>query len=696
MPSEPDWNLLRSKKPGLSLEHISEIGDFSSTYLQSEASEFSENDLIANLQSLYQLSKTTAKVSKKDARKIQEMVISAFGKQIRSGYRFRGPHEQSNRIFPTRRYHHEEETGGGGRWKREEDINSLLDRLQSLCNCKIDNPGVILALAAVQKKIGYNTKEYLDAAKKTYEVDKLKKGAPKEWYEMLDARIWEGLDREGAVQAFDRILTALKEKTIKDDRDWSEGYAPNLPQLDEDKIIKIALKMASAKLYKEAVDLLDTNLLLDSPDWRFDIQKSPRVMPPRLKCDGYIGIAEMRIKAEGNADNEIEKAIAEARKITGYRVYTAAEDRCIAFCRIARLKMESGKDPGDEIRQAIAEAEKMLPELALHAEKEKAEIEKRRKPSKFQVNQDLAELERLKLKELADLTYEMNDRKEAVGNDQYIELYIATKMAEQKGFGNWESEKFLEKSLSIMRDYTGTRYSWKGDILEKLVGFQVSAGLHGEALETIERINNRAGYEFNALLEIAAAQRQAKLDYHKAYERAHALVTKHPQGEIPWMHGFISLAEFEIGDKQSGRERASRVLDEALNAIQEHELKMTKFLQNERINKKGETFVDYENRTEIASSYVKIGEFEKAAELLDSKGGFYDAVVEALKSADRLNTDDMKAELGTSVKNRDEERIKKLALIMPEEELALIGDPILREIALNEKARIIRQYRFTL
>jgi tetratricopeptide (TPR) repeat protein len=72
--------LLRQKKPSLNTEHIESIAELSGIYLQSEAAEFSEDDLVSSLRALYELSqRQDVKMSKAHARKIQKMVIGAQG-----------------------------------------------------------------------------------------------------------------------------------------------------------------------------------------------------------------------------------------------------------------------------------------------------------------------------------------------------------------------------------------------------------------------------------------------------------------------------------------------------------------------------------------------------------------------------------------------------------------------------------------
>ena len=82
-PAGPDWDLLKKKKPTLSMEHIENIAELSATYLESDAVEFSEDDLLSNLYLLWQMSKAPkAKMSKKHAKQIEKIVISAFAKHL--------------------------------------------------------------------------------------------------------------------------------------------------------------------------------------------------------------------------------------------------------------------------------------------------------------------------------------------------------------------------------------------------------------------------------------------------------------------------------------------------------------------------------------------------------------------------------------------------------------------------------------
>jgi hypothetical protein len=80
-PAEPDWELLRQKKPSFSVQHIESIAELSEIYLQPEAAEFSEDDLISSLRALYELSRRQdAKLSKAHAKKVEKIVLGAFSK----------------------------------------------------------------------------------------------------------------------------------------------------------------------------------------------------------------------------------------------------------------------------------------------------------------------------------------------------------------------------------------------------------------------------------------------------------------------------------------------------------------------------------------------------------------------------------------------------------------------------------------
>ena len=67
-------------KPDLTLDHLSDIAELSKEYLKPEAAEFSEEELSANLRSLWHLSKQeNSKISKHHSKKIEKILISAFG-----------------------------------------------------------------------------------------------------------------------------------------------------------------------------------------------------------------------------------------------------------------------------------------------------------------------------------------------------------------------------------------------------------------------------------------------------------------------------------------------------------------------------------------------------------------------------------------------------------------------------------------
>ena len=86
-PAEPDWELLRQKKPSLSVQHIESIAELSEIYLQPEAAEFSEDDLISSLRALYELSRRQdAKLSKAHAKKVEKIVLGAFSKFEKDTY----------------------------------------------------------------------------------------------------------------------------------------------------------------------------------------------------------------------------------------------------------------------------------------------------------------------------------------------------------------------------------------------------------------------------------------------------------------------------------------------------------------------------------------------------------------------------------------------------------------------------------
>jgi|GEM_PF-2942126 len=79
LPLEPNWDSLKLKKPELDTEHLNGIAELSSAYLHPEAAEFSEEDLLSNLAQLWKMSKQQpAKMSSKDAKRIEKIVMSAF------------------------------------------------------------------------------------------------------------------------------------------------------------------------------------------------------------------------------------------------------------------------------------------------------------------------------------------------------------------------------------------------------------------------------------------------------------------------------------------------------------------------------------------------------------------------------------------------------------------------------------------
>ena len=77
---EPDWDLLRQKKPSISLEHVECIAELSSRYLRPEAAEFSEEGLLSNLYLLWQLSRQgRPKMEKSHAREVTMLVAEILG-----------------------------------------------------------------------------------------------------------------------------------------------------------------------------------------------------------------------------------------------------------------------------------------------------------------------------------------------------------------------------------------------------------------------------------------------------------------------------------------------------------------------------------------------------------------------------------------------------------------------------------------
>jgi len=82
-PAEPDWELLRQKKPAFSVKHIDEIAELSARYLDADALVFSEDDIISNIYLLWKMSKKSdTKISKKHAKEVEKIVLSAFGRHI--------------------------------------------------------------------------------------------------------------------------------------------------------------------------------------------------------------------------------------------------------------------------------------------------------------------------------------------------------------------------------------------------------------------------------------------------------------------------------------------------------------------------------------------------------------------------------------------------------------------------------------
>jgi len=75
---EPDWELLKQKNAPLSRKHIEEIASFSEKYLQPEAVEFAEYDIISNLRCLWELSRQQGtKMSKAHAKRIARIAMAA-------------------------------------------------------------------------------------------------------------------------------------------------------------------------------------------------------------------------------------------------------------------------------------------------------------------------------------------------------------------------------------------------------------------------------------------------------------------------------------------------------------------------------------------------------------------------------------------------------------------------------------------
>jgi len=81
--AQPDWDLLQQKKPSLSVEWLNQLAEYSSLYLQCEAVEFSENELLVNLEKLWKLSiRKNTGVKKGHAKKIIGMVAKILAISI--------------------------------------------------------------------------------------------------------------------------------------------------------------------------------------------------------------------------------------------------------------------------------------------------------------------------------------------------------------------------------------------------------------------------------------------------------------------------------------------------------------------------------------------------------------------------------------------------------------------------------------
>jgi hypothetical protein len=100
-PADEQWKLLFEKKPNLSIEAIDQIAELSAQYLQPDAAEFSEDDLLSNLRLLWELSHAKQpKIAHTRAKQIEKLVISAFsafGKDKSHGQRHEH-HESPGRI----------------------------------------------------------------------------------------------------------------------------------------------------------------------------------------------------------------------------------------------------------------------------------------------------------------------------------------------------------------------------------------------------------------------------------------------------------------------------------------------------------------------------------------------------------------------------------------------------------------------
>jgi len=131
VPTMPSW-----QEPRLGLDQISDIAELSAAYLKPEAAEFSEEDLLSNLQALHQISgRKDSKIPKKDASRIQKMIMSLFGSRAHRGNR--NTHQEvetgGSRFFPARHYHHDpNQLWGAGpgqtRQPRLEMLKRLLDK----------------------------------------------------------------------------------------------------------------------------------------------------------------------------------------------------------------------------------------------------------------------------------------------------------------------------------------------------------------------------------------------------------------------------------------------------------------------------------------------------------------------------------------------------------------------------------------
>jgi hypothetical protein len=72
-----------AKAPSLSVEHIGEIADLSSAYLNCEAAEFSEDELVSNLALLAVVAKRVKhSMAKKDVERINSLAFAVFGSAV--------------------------------------------------------------------------------------------------------------------------------------------------------------------------------------------------------------------------------------------------------------------------------------------------------------------------------------------------------------------------------------------------------------------------------------------------------------------------------------------------------------------------------------------------------------------------------------------------------------------------------------